>query len=421
MSIDGNTGSILSHPAFPALRAAWNALDHAARARILDGVSPPGAIALRSRYRHLLYEKSPPGPWEAGDWEAILAAEDEGDRAVSHNDSEKARAIFIRLLGLEPSETHRVVTVHARTGLGDIALAANDGESAAREYEAALAIARQDSYLFGQVKPLLGLGYVTLMFHSAGAALDWFREAAQLASAVHDPVCEGNALLGAAECEERAGDLEDAAAHALEAYGVLAEVGSTLGMGNAAHRLGAMLHRLGRPSEARHWYEQAQDAFTKAGNPMGLSNTLSGLGDVLLEADEDFDAAERSYASSLDAASKAGLSVSVAHALQDLARVSRARGDWAAAVTGFEKSLTAYIQNGDLLGMTNALDKLAQAHDQLGQSSDALATRIRAVFEIEKYRATHDDERSPTISSRLLSGPGSLHRGELGRVICGRG
>ncbi len=395
MSANGGADrGILSHPALPALRAAWDAPDHTARAKILDGIPVPGAIALRSRYRHLLDRHAPPGPWEAGDWEAILAAEDEGDQVVRHNDGETARDVYIRLLGLEPSATHRVVTVHAHTGLGDIALATNDGESATREYEAALAIARQDSYRFGQVKPLLGLGYVTLMFHSAGTALDPFREAARLAGEVRDPLYAGNALLGAAECEERSGDLEGAAAHAREAYGMLAEVGSTLGMGNAAHRLGAMLHRLGRASEAREWYERARDAFTDVGNPMGLTNALSGLGDVLLEVDEDFDAAERSYAASLDVASKAALSLSMAHALQDLARVSRARGDWAAAAAGFEKSLASYIEAGDLLGMTNALDKLAEAQDQLGQGSEALATRMRAVFEIEEYRATHDDERS---------------------------
>ena len=386
--------SILNNPAIPALRAAWEAPDHATRAKILDGVPVPGPLPLRSRYRHLLDEQAPPGPWEAGDWDEIIAVEDAGDQAIRRNDGARAQAVYTRLLTLEPDPAHRVVTAHAHVGLGDIGLATNDGETSAREYQAALAIARQDGYRFGQVKPLLGLGYVTLMFHSAGTAIDRFREAAQLAKEVGDPLYASNALLGVAECEERSRDLESAAQHAREAYDAMAEVGSVLGMGNAAHRLGAMLHRLQRSAEARQWYERARDAFTQAGNPMGLTNTLSGLGDVLLEEDEDFDAAERSYAASLDAAQKAGLSLSVAHALQDLARVSRARGDWAGAVAGFEKSLATYIEVGDLLGMTNALDKLAEAHDQLGQGEEALATRIRAVFEIEEYRATHDDERS---------------------------
>jgi tetratricopeptide (TPR) repeat protein len=386
--------SILDHPAVPALRAAWDAPDNPARVAALGGVVAPGPLPLRSRYLHLLDEEAPPGPWQAGDWAAIIALEDEGDAAIRRNDAERARNVCGRLLTLEPDPAHRLVTVHAHTGLGDIGLAANDGETAAQEYEAALAAALADHYRFGQLKPLVGLGYVTLMFHSAGTAIDRFREAARLAREVGDPLFVSNALLGVAECEERSGDLESAAAHAREAYDAMAGTGSPLGVGNAAQRLGAMLHRLRRTAEARQWYERARDAFEQAGNPMGLTNTLSGLGDVLMDEDGDFDAAERAYAAALDVARQAELSLSAAHALQDLARISRARGDWAAAVTGFERSLAAYIEVGDLLGMTNALDKLAEAHDRLGQEGEALATRMRAVFEIEEYRATHSDDRS---------------------------
>ena len=394
---DAKNSDITAHPASAPLFAAWQADGLRRRQDILSGVPVPGAIALRSRYRHLLDPEAPPGPWNAewslDHWHTVIRLETDGDEAVRRNDAARASAAFTALLGLDSSPAHGVVAVHAHLGLGDIGLAADDAETATREYEKALTISAAARYRFGQLRALSGLGYVTLMFHSAGAALGLFTRAQALAEALGDTVYASTATLGMAECQERLGDLDQAVTHATEAYQGADEVGSAMGRGNAAQRLGSMLHRLDRRAEARAWLERAHAAFTEAGNPMGLTNALGGLGDILLEED-DADGAERAYAESLHVAQAAGLPRSRAHALQDLARVALVRGDWETAAERFATALAAYREIDDVLGMSNALDKLARCRARLGQDGQAVRTRLDAVFAIEEYRATHRDERS---------------------------
>jgi len=385
-----------THPAADALFAAWQAAGQQ-REEILRGITVPGAIALRSRYRHLLDPAAPPGPWDAAcsleHWRSVIRLETAGDEAVHRNDFAAARSAFAELAGLEASASHRVVTVHAHLGLGDIALGSDHAEAAAREYEAALTIATADRYRFGRLRALVGLGYVTLIFHSAGAAQELFRQAFELAQEMSDPVYAGNAALGVAECQERLGDLDQAVRYATEAYQSFSGIRSAIGEGNAAQRLGSMLHRLGRREEARGWLERAYAAFVAGGNPMGITNALSGLGDILLD-DYHVDEAEQAYLRGLQAAESANLPRSRAHALQDLARVARARGDWEAAVQGFTRALAAYRDLDELLGMSNAFDKLAEAYARLGRAAEVMRVRLEAVFAIEEYRATHRDERS---------------------------
>jgi tetratricopeptide (TPR) repeat protein len=392
-----DSDDIARHPASAPVFAAWQATSRPERMEILDGVRVPGPIALRSRYRHLLDPQAPPGPWDAGwsleKWHTVLRLEAAGDDAVHRNDAARAQAAFAALLELESSSSHPVVTVHARIGFGDIGLAGDDAEAATNDYETALGLAAGAGYRFGQLRALVGLGYVTLIFHSAGAALTFFTEADRLAKALGDPVYAGNAVLGLAETQERLGNLEEAARHAAEAYQISADLGSALGRGNAAQRLGAMLHRLRRRDEARDWLERAHAAFAEAGNPMGMTNVLSGLGDILLDGD-DPDGAERAYLESLRVAEAANLRRSRAHALQDLARVTRSRGDWQTATGQFARALAAYQELDDPLGMSNAFAKLAEAHTRLGQDEDAMHVRLEAVFAIEEYRATHRDDRS---------------------------
>jgi tetratricopeptide (TPR) repeat protein len=394
---DGPSHDMASHPASARLFAAWQASGHRERREILDGVSVPGLVPLRSRYRHLLDPQAPAGPWNADwsrdEWNAVLELEMAGDEALTRNDADRAREAFTTLLRLESSQSDPVVTVHAHIGLGDIGLARDDAEAATREYEAALTLASQAGYRFGRVRALVGLGYMTLFFHSAGAALGLFTEAHALARELDDLGYASAAVLGLAEVHERLGQLDQAVTHATEAYQISAELGSAMGRGNAAQRLGSMLHRLRQRDEARLWLERARAAFDEAGNPMGMTNALSGLGDVLLE-DDDTDGAERVYREGLRVAEAADLPRSRAHALQDLARVALSREDWQAAAERFAGTLDAYRQLDDLLGMSNAFDKLARTFAQLGQAEQEERTRIDAVFAVEEFRATHQDERS---------------------------
>ncbi|MEV7218416.1 CHAT domain-containing protein [Streptomyces sp. NPDC056353] len=388
---------IVDHPASAPLYAAWLAEDGGERKRLLEDVRPPGPVALRSRYRHLLDPEAPPGPCDPGlssaAWTTCLLLETRGDDAVRRNDSASATTIFTELLGRETSSPLRVVTVNAHVGLGDAASARGDIETATRAYGTALEIASDDGYRFGRLRALVGLGHLTLIASSIEIARARFEEASDLANALGDPLFSANCALGLSECAERLGDFEAAVEHAFDGYAMCRDIRSPLGEGNAALRAAVVLHRLKRRSEAGEWYERAHAAYTVAGNPMGLTNAWGGLGDVHLDAYE-IDDAERCYREGLRTAESAGLRLSRANALQDLARVSRARADWEDAAVRFRVSLAAYRALDEITGVSNAYHRLAEAYEELGRGEDALSARMDALVAVEEYRATHRDDRS---------------------------
>ncbi|MBU2670247.1 CHAT domain-containing protein [Actinoplanes bogorensis] len=380
-----------------SLFRAWSASDRAAGRALLDGVEVPAPIALRSRYRHLHDTSAPDGPLSPGldetGWQAVFDLETAGDLAVQSGRLDRAAEVFAELAGLETTARHRVVLVHARIGAGDVARARDLIDEAISAYEEALSIAVSDGYRFGELRACVPLGYLALAYSSGATAEERFRRAETLAAELGDPLYGANAALGLAECAERGRDLDGAIAGALAARNGFAEVGSPIGRANAAHRAGALLHRARRLDEAAPLLEEAHGLYLEIGDPVGLSNTLSGLGDLYLDRRE-FEVAERWFGEGLRQAESAGLRRARAHALQDMARLSRGRGDWPRAITEFGRALAAYREIDDIGGVWHALDKTAEGQAELGLTADAVHTRMEAILSIEEFRAGHRDEQS---------------------------
>ncbi|MFD0430666.1 tetratricopeptide repeat protein [Streptomyces zhihengii] len=285
-----------------------------------------------------------------------------------------------------------MAAVHAHLGLGKVAMERNDIESAAEHFARASAAADASRYRFGRAQTLVHWAYMTLWHHSAELALDQFQEAASIAGALDDPVFQGNAQLGAAECAERLGQLDRMERHGKDAYATFVSVHSAHGQGNAAQRLAGWLHRRGRHAEAWEWLDLALAAFRQDGNPTGLANLHSLRGDLLLD-ERRFAEAGDEHGRALELATSAGLSRARAHAVHDLGRTARGLGDWPGAVALFTRSLREYRDLGDLLGMSNAFGKLAEAQEKCGSADEALRTWREAVVEVEHYRADHQEDR----------------------------
>ncbi|MET8979383.1 tetratricopeptide repeat protein [Streptomyces sp. NPDC004539] len=393
---DSYVEDIAEHPQCQALFTAWHCPDAERRRALLRDIKLPGPIALRSRYRMLLDPEAPPGPWnpeltpEA--WARELRLETEGDNAVRSGSLAVAHTAFRTLLEEASEGRPRLSTVHAHFGLGRVAMEANDIETAAEHFETAVAVADDSAYRFGHAQTLTHWAYMTLWHHSAELALEQFREAAGIAGALNDPVYQGNALLGAAECAERLGDLDLMEQLGKDAYDTFVRVRSAHGQGNAAQRLAGWLHRRGRHADAWQWLDLGLAAFQQDGNPTGLVNLHSVRGDLYLE-ERRFDEAEAEYTKCLALSTSAGLSRGRAHAVHDLGRTARGRGEWAEAAEQFTESLERYRELGDLLGMSYALGKLAEAQEECGRTDDALRTWREAVMEVESYSADHQEER----------------------------
>ncbi|WP_326755238.1 CHAT domain-containing protein [Streptomyces hirsutus] len=393
---DSYVTDIAEHPACEVLLVAWQSPDAGQKRALVRDIEVPGPIALRSRYRMLLDTEAPPGPWNpdltADVWARQLRLETEGDNAVRSGAHPAALASFRALLEEETGSEPRLPTVHARIGFGHVAMEQDRIEAASEHFEQATAVAATSAYRFGRLRALVPWAYMTLWNHSAELALDQFQEAAGIATALDDPAYRGNALLGAAECAQWLDERARAEQHGKEAYAAFSSVRSALGQGNAAQRLAGWMHRWGRHAEAWEWLGPAWTAFQQDGNPTGLVNVYSLRGDLYLD-DHRFDEAAEEYDKALELATSAGLPRAQAHAAQDLARTARGRGNWAEAVDLFTRSLERYRELGDLLGVSHAMSKLAEAQEECGSVEDALRTRREAVVEVESYRADHREER----------------------------
>ncbi|MFB6907763.1 CHAT domain-containing tetratricopeptide repeat protein [Streptomyces sp. P11-1] len=387
---DAYRGDITRHPSAESIFAAWQRSSVGRRREAVDG-PPPGAIALRCRYRHLADPVEPhrvPAPVTAELWDRALIAETEIDEAVHTGRFDRAAALCRELLDGPYDE---LTATNALIGSGDVHRARGQVEQAIEQYDLALRRADACGYRFGRLRALAGLGHVALNHHSVERARTVYGEAGELARSIGDPLYEANTLFGSAECAERSRDLEGAIEAHEQAHALYVEVASVTGQAHAAQRIGALYHRAGQLEVARAWLVGAAKAFELFDDPVGTVNVLESMGDLLLHLEET-DQAEACYREAHAIARARGLAPAETHAVQNFARVARARHDWPTAVALLEKAAAAYREAGDLLGVCNALGKLAECRERLGDAAvraQAVRDRVAAVFAIEEYRAAH--------------------------------
>ncbi|OXM45232.1 tetratricopeptide repeat protein [Amycolatopsis alba] len=389
---DAYEGDVTEHPATDVIFQAWHA-EPGARKEFLESLNPPGAIALRSRYRHLLDSLSTEiriDPVPPEQWRRALLLETEIDQELRTGHFKSAE----QLCGQLADDTFgEIAVVNAMIGLGDARRSVQDPDRALEHYEAATIRADASGYRFGRVRSLIPLGYLTLTYHSAVRATDLFEEAKKLAEDLADPVYLGNAIQGLAECADRRGDTATAMRHYQKAFAVFTEIRTATGQAHAAQRLGTLYNRVGRPVDARKWLVRAAESFAADGDKVGTVNVLEDLGDFLLGLG-DPDAAEIQFRAAHDIAAQHGLTGAKAHAIQNYGRLARARESWPQAVELFEQAVTAYRAVGDLLGVCTALTRLAESRERLAQEEggdSGLLDRVAAVYAIEQYRAANHD------------------------------
>lgn len=382
--------AVTTHRMFESLFTLWCNGSAAERA-VLAEVGPPGPIALRCRYRHLIdtaRRDVSTEPVDFDHWQRSIVAETFVDEAIVGGRYDRAAEVC-RLL-LEQDGFDAVTRVNARIGLGDVHRVRGEAEPAIDAYEAALTAADAAGYRFGRLRALVPLGHLTLAHHSEVRATAVFGEAENLAEELGDPVYRANAMQGLAECADHAKRPVDAIALLERAHAVYAGVRSPTGRAHTAQRLGALHHRVGRIDLARDWLVEAARAFEEDHDPVGVINVLDSLGDILLDVG-DVDMAEVQYLAARDIAVQHELGPARAHAVQNLGRVARARARWDEAARLFEQAARFYRDSGDLLGVCTALTRLAESRDRLDLPVDALRARVDAVFAVEEYRAANRD------------------------------
>ncbi|MEU6057241.1 tetratricopeptide repeat protein [Streptomyces sp. NPDC047097] len=387
---DAYRGDITEHRLAKAVRDAWHS-DSPDRRTALAGSPPPGAIALRCRYRHVadsVRTGAVLAPVALESWNRSLIAETEIDNAVHTGDFARAARMCEDLARQCDDE---VTLVNALIGSGDVLRALGRAEEATGRYESALRHSGSCLYRFGRLRALVGMGHLALAHHSAVRATELFEEALGLAEQLEDPLYAANAVSGLGESAERGGALNRAVEMYERAHALYVEVAGVTGQAHAAQRVGVLHHRAGRPQAAGTWLVLAARAFERFDDPVGTVNVLESIGDLLLDVG-DVDEAEARYQEAHALAVDHRLASAMAHAAQNFGRVAQARGDRAGAIAHFEQAGRSYRAQGDLLGLCNALTRLADSRDRLPDGAGraaAVRDRVSAVFAIEEYRAAH--------------------------------
>lgn len=386
---------VLDHPAGKALFAAWAvADDRKALDELLGTLHEPGPIALRCRMRHLLDpgRAQPPAGALATErplWDSILAAETRGDvlLRMGPGHAAAAREAFETALALEPTPSHRVVTVNALLGLADLARQVDDTDTCLDLLQRAAQMADADGYRFGRMRALVSLGYVLVVaLSSATAAAESFDEASRLALEIGDRLFRANAELGLSECCQRRRDLDGARVHAEAALEVFEALRSPGGVGNAASRLADVLLHAGDRVRARTLLQRAADAFAEAEVSIGRIGALDLLGDVEIE-DRYIRSAVEHHRLAYELADREDYPRGRANALAGLAHAARVTEVWAEGHRLGSAALTAFRGLGDPLGEVNALEGLAVCAVATDDLPSAVLHRCAAVRTLEAMRA----------------------------------
>jgi tetratricopeptide (TPR) repeat protein len=397
---------------------AWNAPwpDGSSRCQMREQVPVPGRLRLPLRSRFLLYidERFIPPPAQPalrwGEWCDLLRCEAEVEALVNANRADAAAEPLRRLAATEMGWPARLATVHAEQARGDLARQADRPEEAMDHYRTAVAVAEEDGYVFGRVRAELALGYLLLAHRTAGEAAAVFGRVRETAAAVGDRLYEANALIGRGEARSRLASASAGAHHEeaeedlCEALTLMRELRSDMGVGNAALRLAVALQHIGdRSDEVVALLEEASDAFSRAGNPIGQINALDTLADQLFEEGQ-LDEAARRYDEARAMAVDARDHRNVAHTTLGMARCAVRAGATESARALLARAAAAYEAVADLRGVASVHEWTARADQVDGDLAGASRELVDAVHAVEQVRGAHDrDQGQQELVARFAS------------------
>lgn len=301
-----------------------------------------------------------------------------------------------------------------RTGGDEVRLAAplnNLGQAlahlgrfaeAAAALEEALAINRRHRSIAGEARNLINLGLNADLAGHYGAALRYYRQAAELAEAHRDqPWAQGRrwrALFNLGVVYERLGAYREA----LEIYAELLPAANALPPHEHARLLvnaGTLYRNLGDPVRAAEVYERASTIYAAAGDAGGLALAMLNLALVKHHNLGQLSAAESAYRQALELARTAGdrgremsILVHLGHLLLDGGRYDEARAT-------FEHCL-AQAGEGAAAARWSALDGLGRVAAAAGDPAAALERFSRAIELIEAVRAELEE---PSLRASYVS------------------
>ncbi|MBX3010788.1 MAG: tetratricopeptide repeat protein [Caldilineaceae bacterium] len=190
------------------------------------------------------------------------------------------------------------------------------------------------------------------------AAIDYYQRVLPLVPQAE----QAELLLKLGQVLELVGQWHEASERYQQALEIAGRLAVLTVQAQAQRALGWLLRKQGDYPAARQWMEQARTNFMQIGDPAGVSYLLADIGEVY-RLQTKFEEAHSYYAESLQLAATVATpreQMAVrAYALKGAGTVATWQGDYAAAQTLNEESLTIRRELGDKPGVATMLNNLA--------------------------------------------------------------
>lgn len=350
----------------------------------------PGGIALRARWLYLSDLKGGSSPCEVSfvQWSHEIDLESRIDVCVMQGVADSARRDSQMLLRIA---THEVPRVEAMIGLGDAHRLQDEVPEAIDQYEKANELAARAGFAFGMLRAQTALLYMRRPGGSAQQMLRAAEACEVLANEVNDRVYLANVLVAKGEALATLRRDDDALEVLGEALGIFEGVRSPAGIASAGVRLADVLRRcedgpavLALEPRVRKALEQTGQLYESVDLCDNLAAAHTQAGDhakALAECERGMRIAGGRYPKGV-----AHILISKGNALRKSGRNEEAIDPYLAAYEFFdgrsEGTMTAYC-----------LGHLAMCAENLGDMSQAVELRLRAVLELEQVRGNRPDPK----------------------------
>lgn len=230
----------------------------------------------------------------------------------------------------------------------------------------------------GRCRALCHLGNTSWRLGRCPEAVDYYRQALDIAREIGDRAGQARALSGLGGVHWRLGRYQQSLEHQNRALVIYREIGDRAGEGRALNGLGGVYYQLGRYQLALDHIHQDLDIAGEIGDRGRERIDLNNLG-VVYERLGRYAEAGDHYRRALALAAELAERVGQSNALTGLGDVSERLGRYDDALDHYRQALAIAREIGDRNGEAHSLDSIGVAHRGLRRNGTALEHHKQAL------------------------------------------
>lgn len=301
---------------------------------------------------------------------------------LGHDD--EAIGLFLQALPL--LQGHAVETASVLNRLGAANAALGRSTEAVVIYRKSFEISRNSGDLPTQAGALVGLGQIYQGWGEYRAAYTAYEQALYLRQQMgRAPTAQARLLNDLADLDLEMGRPEDAYDRGHQALRIEDVLRDKAGSAASLRIMGAAKSRLGEHPRALQLLERSLAQANLAENDALRISSLANLGAAHLDLNE-LDQASNLYKEVQNLSLRRGDPIELADATANLAGIAYERGDWRAALSGFDQARRGFERIGKRAAVAATLYGFALAHRAADQLPEARADLDKALAIVEDLR-----------------------------------